>query len=379
MDYLKDFETNLSYCFSEALEYPIAKPYWIYISLSHKCTYNCQMCGVVKILKGHELSKETVIKTLNEISGWKRDCVIMFTGGEPFLRGDIFELINHSISCNLKTEVVSNGSLINKDLALKIISSGLRNIAISLDGAKEATHDMIRQKGSFRSAINALRNLVEAKEKTGRGPQISAWTTIMKENVSELFDIIPLVKDLGVECLVYHPVIVAQDNMQKTLPQAPFWIGDGYLKILKEQIDKIVDYQKKYGLVAFLHDPYLWIKYFETSLTKGDWKCNPFVFINIGPDADVRSCGSAFGNIKEIGLDDCLMSRDAFQVRALMKACQKPCLQTCWAHPESDSLSEILNRFINNIKNQNNKNRILKEALKILEHYEDMLKSCKNG
>ena len=379
MKYLKEFEINLAYHFSERLEYPIAKPYWIYVSLSHKCTYNCQMCGVVKILKGYELPGEALKKTLDEISDWKKDCVVMFTGGEVFLRNDAFELIGYAVKKGLKTEAVSNGSLINEELALKIIASGLQNIAVSLDGANETTHDFIREKGAFKKALNAITQLVKAKRKLGSGPQISVWTTIMKENVVELSDIISLVKDLGVECLVYHPVIVAQDDMQKTSADAPFWISKERLNILKEQIDKILDYKMKNGLVAFLHDPYLWIKYFETSLTKDNWKCNPFVFLNIGPDAEVRSCGASFGNLKEMSLNDCLLAQDAFQSRKLMKACPKPCLQTCWAHPESDSLIEIANRFINNIKNDKNKVQLLNTGLKILEKYRNAVLNDKNA
>lgn len=377
-DYLGELKSNLSYHFSEVLEYPIAKPYWIYVSLSHKCTYNCRMCSVVKILKGYELPTETVKRALDEISSWKRDCIIMFTGGEPFLRKDIFDLINYSVNKGLKQEVVSNGSLIDDELAIKIISSELENIAVSLDGAKEDTHEFIRERGAFKKALKAIENLVKAKRKIGSGPQISVWTTIMKENTKELFDIIPLVRDLGVECLVYHPVMVAQDDMQNNSPDAPFWIKGEDLKILKEQVGKIVDYQNKHGLVAFLHDPYLWIRHFEGTLIRKDWKCNPFVFINIGPDGEMRSCGASFGNIKEMSLDDCLNTEEAFRARKLMKICQKPCLQTCWAHPESDSLLKITNNFIDNIRDNKNKGRLLKEALNKLGQYENELKSYEN-
>jgi len=219
---LGEFETNINFYFSEVLNYPFAKPYWIYLSLSHECTYRCKMCGVVKILKGYELPTEAVEKTLNTIDSWKQDCVVLFTGGEVFLRKDIFHLFDYSVAKGLKVEVVSNGALIDKELAFKIISSGLQNIAISLDGEKEDTHDRIREKGAFKKAIGAITNLVQAKKEILKGPQISVWTTIMKENISELFDIIALVNSLGVECLVYHPVIVAQDDMQNTQADAPF-------------------------------------------------------------------------------------------------------------------------------------------------------------
>lgn len=377
-DYLKELEVNLAYHFSEIFNYPFAKPCWVYISLSHKCTYNCQMCGVVKILKEYEISTKEAKKILDDIAQWQWNYVVMFTGGEVFLRKDIFEIFDYSVKKGLWIEAVSNGSLIDKEMASKIISSGLKNIAISLDGAKKETHDFIRQQGSFDKTLAAIKNLVNAKENSGQGPQISVWTTIMKENVRELYDIIQLVRDLGVECLVYHPVIVAQDDMQNTSPEAPFWIKNEDIKILKEQLDKITEFQDKYGLVSFLHDPYLWIRHFEGKVTKKEWKCNPFAFINIGPDGELRSCGAAFGNAKELSVGDCLLTKEAKKARALMKTCQKPCLQTCWAYPEADSLIEIMKVFVDKMNKDNNpknKKKALQKASQLLDKYKHILSS----
>lgn len=375
---LKEFESNLAYYFSELSEKPLAKPLWVYISLSHKCTYNCQMCGVVKILKDYELSTEIIKKAFDEIAGWGRDFTIVITGGEPFLRQDIFEIFKYAKKLNLKIEVVSNGSLIDREIADRVMVSGLQNIAISIDGAIDGTHDFIRQKGAFKKAVEAVRTLATAKKDNGSGPQISAWTTIMRENVRELSDIILLAENLGVECLVYHPVIVVQDDMQNTSSQARFWLRDGDVDELKKQIDKIVSYQEKNGLVAFLHNPYLWVEHFRGGLTRKDWKCNPFVFINIGPDGEMRSCGSSFGNIHKMSLTDCLNTPEAYSSRKVMKDCQKPCLQTCWANPESDSLIVIVDRLIGDIKKDNidksQKKKLLAEALSKLTAYEELIK-----
>lgn len=379
MDYFKEFKTNIAYHFSEVLNYPFAKPYWIYISLSHRCVYKCKMCGVVNILKNHELSKDIVKKSLDDIAKWKWGSVVTFTGGEPFLREDIFEILEYSVKKNINTEIVSNGYFIDEKMADRIVHSGIKNIAISLDGATEATHDSIRQKGSFKKAIRALEMLVKKKKGVKGGPQISVWTTIMKENVTELFDIAPLTEDIGVECLVYHPVVVSQDDMQNTSPNAPFWINGDNLRILKEQIDRIVDYKNKYGLIAFILDPYLWVDHFKGVVTKKDWKCNPFVFANIGPDGEMRSCGAAFGNVKNTSLDECLETREAYDARKLMKACQKPCLQTCWGHPESDSLYNLVNDFMSKVNNdgKSNKQKNFKKALRLLAYYQEILE--KNG
>ena len=373
---LDEFNLNLGFYLSEVFNTPLAKPYWIYISLTHRCNLNCQMCGVKNSLREYELDLNILKKVLNEIASWNSDCVIMLTGGEPFLREDIFDIIDYSVFLGLKTEMVSNGSLINNpQIAERIIKSGLQNIAISLDGVTSQTHNYIRGvEDVYRKALDAINYLSQEKKIAIHGPQISVWTTIMKENIEELYDIIFLVRKLGVECLVYHPVIVVQEDMQNTIKSGNFWIDETRIGRLKQQIGKIIDYQKQNGLVAFLHDPYLWLKYFQGTLTKADWKCNPFIFIDIGPDGDVRSCGPAFGNVKEMSLTGCLNTPEAKKARERMLRCQKPCLQTCWARPEADSLVNIVQNFFSQVENidTNNvsKRKIIEEGFVLLNKHE---------
>jgi MoaA/NifB/PqqE/SkfB family radical SAM enzyme len=373
------FETNLRFYLSGKLGDFSPKPYWIFISLSHKCNYNCQMCGVKNVLQGYELEGSVVRSVCDEVAAWGTDSTVLLTGGEPFLRKDIFDLIGHAVSRGLTLEVVSNGSLIHTpEMAEKIVASGLSNIAVSLDGASAPTHDGIRGvPGGFQKSLHALKLLSSAKAKAGQGPQISVWTTIMKENLSELYDMIALTRSLGVECLVYHPVIVFQEDMQNTVADGPFWVARQNLEVLKDQIDRIVAYQKKSGLVAFLHDPYLWLDYFQGSLTRQAWTCHPFVFVDIGPDGDVRSCGPAFGNVKELGLTGCLATPQAKQARERMSRCAKPCLQTCWAWPQADSMEAAVRKFLKDVdllKEDNaTKKRLIEEGLVLLDEFEKTL------
>ena len=72
----------------------------------------------------------------------------------------------------------------------------------------------------------------------------------------------------------------------------------------------------------------------------------------------------------ENGLDACLTSPEAHQARASMKRCQKPCLQTCWAHPESDDLQKIVEDFLSKIGERKDKEQLLKSAKELLEQYE---------
>lgn len=380
--YFEELETNLAYHFGKVLNKPLVKPHWVFISLLHKCNLKCQMCGVSKILKKYELTFEEVRRIIDEVASWKSNSRIQLTGGEVLLRKDIFDIVNYSTSKNLITELVSNGMILNQEKAKKIISSDLWGMAISLDGGTAKTHDEIRGvKGSFDKAINALKLLVKEKKRRKKGPQISIWTTIMNNNLEELEKMAFLAKKVGVDCLVYHPVVLSQTDMQSTKQEGSLWIPKNKINVLQEQIQKLIEFKKEYGIIQFVHDPNLFAKYFDKTLTKCEWKCNPLEFIDIGPNGAIQSCGGDFGSIKHLSLAESLNTKKAEESRELMKRCEKPCLQTCWARPDADNLDEIFKRFFRELDkdkvSEKEKQELLKQSLKLLDNYEVMLKKSK--
>ncbi|MBC8495060.1 radical SAM protein [archaeon] len=380
--YFEELETNLAYHFGKVLNKPLVKPHWVFISLLHKCNLKCQMCGVSKILKEHELTFKEVKKIIDEVASWKSDSRIQLTGGEVLLRNDIFDIVNYSTSKNLVTELVSNGMILNQEKAEKIISSDLWGMAISLDGATAKTHDDIRGvKGSFDKAVNALKLLVKEKKSRKKGPQISIWTTVMNNNVEELEKIAHLAKKVGVDCLVYHPVVLSQTDMQSTKQEGGLWIPKSKISILKEQTKKLIEFKEKYGIIEFTHNPTLFAKYFDKTLRKQEWTCNPLEFIDIGPNGAVQSCGGDFGSIKHLSLAESLNTKKAEESRELMKRCEKPCLQTCWARPDAEDLNEIFKTFFTKLNQdkirKEEKKKLLKQSLILLNNYESMLKKAK--
>ena len=377
--FFKDFELNMKYYFGALLNKPLVKPHWIYISLLHKCNLKCSMCGVSKILRKHELSFKEIKKILDEVASWKADSRIQLTGGEPLLRKDIFKIIKYSTSLKLITELVSNGVLINKNTAKKIIQSDLWGIAVSLDGSKPETHNQIRgMKGSFEKTVKGLKLLVEEKKEQKSNIQISIWTTIMNQNINELENIASLAEKIGVDCLIYHPVILSQTDMQHTKREGSMWVPKQKLNILRKQIDKLVEFKEKNGLIEFLHNPYWFVKYFDKTIRNTNWKCNPLEFIDIGPNGFVQSCGGEFGSIKTMTIEESMNTKKAELSRELMKRCKKPCLQTCWARPSADNLTNIFQIFFDNLEkaklSKSEKKEYVNKSLYLVEQYEDMIK-----
>jgi len=88
--------------------------------------------------------------------------VLAFSGGEPLLRHDIFDLIERAVSRDLVVNIASNGALINHRMAKRLKQSGVRSVTISLDGATAELHDSIRRfPGLFEKCVAAIRTLSE--------------------------------------------------------------------------------------------------------------------------------------------------------------------------------------------------------------------------
>lgn len=70
--------------------------------------------------------------------------IIIFTGGEPLMRADVFELVRHARSKDLRCVMAPNGTLITPENARLMKESGISRCSISIDGPESASHDAFR-------------------------------------------------------------------------------------------------------------------------------------------------------------------------------------------------------------------------------------------
>ena len=118
--------------------------------------------------------------------------IIIFTGGEPLMRPDIFELVAHARSKGLKCVMAPNGTLITPEIVRKMKDSGLERISISLDGPDAKSHDRLRGvPGAFDAALQGI----EYARSGGMPFQIN--TTVTRDNLASFRDIFQLTQDLG--------------------------------------------------------------------------------------------------------------------------------------------------------------------------------------
>ncbi len=70
--------------------------------------------------------------------------ILVLSGGEPLYRSDIFQLAKYATDKGLRVALATNGTLVTKEVARKIVDAGVKRVSISLDGADAETHDSFR-------------------------------------------------------------------------------------------------------------------------------------------------------------------------------------------------------------------------------------------
>ena len=118
---------------------------------------------------------------------------MVFTGGDPLKRPDLFTLLQKSVALGLRTTVTPSATpLLTQDAVQQFAGSGVARMAVSIDGVDPETHDGFRGvPGSFDRSLDALRHARDL----GLETQIN--TTVTQRNRQDLNRIANLVADVG--------------------------------------------------------------------------------------------------------------------------------------------------------------------------------------
>jgi radical SAM protein with 4Fe4S-binding SPASM domain len=186
---------------------------------------------------------ETIDEISDTLSEWKDIYGINFspsfniTGGEPFLRKDLFKILTEIGKRRLfDIYLLTNGTLIDKEKAKGLSDQGVKGIQVSIEGTEEI-HESIRGKGSYSPAIGGIINLLEA------GLKVTLNVTLSSLNAENFMDMIELSSNLGVHRLGFSRLVpsgrgkalskeMLTADAVKTLYKMIFSINAGPLEIV---------------------------------------------------------------------------------------------------------------------------------------------------
>lgn len=300
----------------------------VIISLTNRCNLRCLMCQIPEE-KTQELSTAQWKKTIKDVSSLGVQTMV-FSGGEPLLREDIFELISFTKNHHMNACLTSNGCLINQNTALKLTKSGIDVVNISIEGEKQI-HDYLRGEGSFDKATLALEYLKMHKIES------TIAATVSRYNFECLKSVLELAKATGATTVRFQPF--SRIFLKDASKGDDFFIDKKDKERLQEIIEDIIKLSNEYKIptnpVSYLMNipPYLCKE--KIVMKKGCsalWASCP---INskgeVFPCWNLASQDRIIGNVNQESLVDLWFSNRHNQIReSVLQAGCFGCMMSCY-------------------------------------------------
>ncbi|MBO8180320.1 MAG: radical SAM protein [Archaeoglobus sp.] len=176
-------------------------PFQVVWDVTYACNLRCKHCYATAGKALHdELTTDEALDLINRLDRLGVT-IIAFSGGEPLVRKDIFELTSYAAEKGIYVAVATNGTLITEEKAKEMKENGVGYVQISLDGVKE-THEAFRGiKGCFDRTVEGIKNAVKA------GLFVNVSMTVTKFNYEDVPAVVELCEKLGVNWFMHYNFI----------------------------------------------------------------------------------------------------------------------------------------------------------------------------
>jgi len=188
------------------------------IKIGFACNNRCRFC--VQGDKRHTATAPSTETVRAELDAGRDDADgVVFTGGEPTLRGDLLELVAHARSLHYRTiQIQSNGRMFaSRRTCEQLIAAGATEFSPALHGPTEAVHDWLtRAPGSFGQTTRGIRNLKDLDQ------LVLTNSVVVRANVRSLPALARLLVALRVDQFQFafvHPVGAAGENFTAVVPR----------------------------------------------------------------------------------------------------------------------------------------------------------------
>lgn len=171
-------------------------------NVTRTCNLKCIHCYSESDAQKHEneLTTSEAFSFIDDLIKFNVP-VILFSGGEPLLRHDFFDLVNYARNKNMRVTISTNGTLITPQIAHDLKKAGVSYVGISLDGIGSNNDRFRGKKGAFDAALEGIRNCRQQQQKVG------LRFTINKHNLDELQDIFKLVEEENIPRICFYHLV----------------------------------------------------------------------------------------------------------------------------------------------------------------------------
>lgn len=174
---------------------PLRLLFWETTAGCNLACVHCRRLDVARSICRDDLSTEQALGLIRSLPETGRP-ILVFSGGEPLMRPDVFDLASEATHLGLPIALATNGTIMDERVAQRVVDVGFRRVSISFDGPDADTHDRFRGiDGAFESSVRGFTLL----RQHGMSMQIN--TTVAKHNYQKLDQMYELALKLGADAL----------------------------------------------------------------------------------------------------------------------------------------------------------------------------------
>ncbi|MEM2420020.1 MAG: radical SAM protein [Candidatus Bathyarchaeia archaeon] len=167
-------------------------PFLIVWDFTYRCNLKCKHCySNAGEPTREELGTRDALRVVDQLADFGV-VSLAFSGGEPLMRKDFFDVAKHAVDSGLYVSLATNGTLLNKQTVQRLKEIGIHYVEVSIDGSNAKFHDDFRGvSGAFNMAITGLKNCIE------QGLCTSIAVTATKRNFKDIPKILELAEKIG--------------------------------------------------------------------------------------------------------------------------------------------------------------------------------------
>ena len=296
-----------------------------------RCNLRCLHCYAASesTRRDTEISTDQAKKLMADILEVNAP-VLLFSGGEPLLRPDLFELMAEAKRIGLRTVISTNGTLIDSDTAGKLAEVNISYVGISIDGPEEF-HNRFRQSSNcYKATMTGFENCRKANLRMGLRFTISNSN---KEQVPAVFDIC---KENGIRRVCFYHLI-----------------RSGRGKDIESQAVSVADTRKVMDVIFERTNNFVSKGLLDEVLTVGNHADGPYLLVKMqqqGKDIDqqkqllLSNGGNRIGEkISSVGWDGTVYADQFWRNYPLGNVTQKSFKQI-WTNPDEPVLQKLRNK-----------------------------------
>ncbi|MDH7577712.1 MAG: putative heme d1 biosynthesis radical SAM protein NirJ1 [Bacillota bacterium] len=171
-------------------------------NMTRTCNLRCIHCYASAEPEKHpgEMSTAEAKRFIDDLAAFKVP-VLLFSGGEPLMRPDFFELAAYAASRGIRPTVSTNGTLITCEVARRLKETGVGYVGISLDGIGESNDRFRGKRGAFAAALRGIRNCLAA------GQRVGLRFTMNRHNYDQLEPVFDLIESENIPRVCFYHLV----------------------------------------------------------------------------------------------------------------------------------------------------------------------------